>query len=76
MLVFWYVLLILLLGVGIAFYEVPKLVRQKMWRELVAFSGFLLAGLALTIAQTLGLPVPNPTRAIEFIFSPLSKLIH
>ncbi|MDH7577013.1 MAG: hypothetical protein QHH75_04125 [Bacillota bacterium] len=73
---FWHVLLILLAGAGIALYEVPKLTRQKMWRELTAFSGFLLIGLALALALALGLPVPNPTRGVEYIFGPLSRLIY
>lgn len=73
---FWYVLLILLLGAGIALYEAPKLVREKQWRELAAFSGFLLFGIALALALVLGIPVPNPTRAVEYIFSPLSRLIY
>lgn len=70
------VLLVLLLGIGVAVYEVPRLVQEQMKRELIAFSGFLLIGVVLALVLTLGLPLPNPTRAIEFIFGPLERLIY
>lgn len=73
---FWHVLLIFLLGIGVALYEAPKLVRQKMKGELIAFSGFLLFGVALALAMALGLPVPNPTRAVEWIFGPIARLLY
>ena len=53
--------------------EVPGLVKKKAWRELAAFSFFLLLGFALTLPQVLGLEVPNPNRAIEAVFKPLSE---
>ena len=72
----WYILLILLIGALIVWYEVPKMVNQKLWGELVAFSVFLVIGLALAIAQTLHLRVPNPTQAIEAVFGPISRLFY
>lgn len=64
-----YTFLILLTGAAMALYEVPKLIEQQMWREVAAFAVFLFVGIALAIALTLGIHVPNPTRAIEIIFS-------
>ncbi|MCL6639279.1 MAG: hypothetical protein K6T80_06325 [Firmicutes bacterium] len=53
--------------------EVPGLVQKKAWRELAAFSVFLLLGFALALPQVLGFRVPNPNEAIEALFRPLSE---
>jgi|GEM_PF-503536 len=73
---FWNLLLVISLGVGIALYEVPKLVNRQMRRELIAFGVLLLFAVALDIALVLRLPVPNPTRGIEIIFGPLTRLLY
>ncbi len=73
---FWNVVLILVLSAGMVFYEVPKMVQRQMWRELWAFSVFLVIGLAAALALALGLPLPNPIHLIEFVFGPLSNLIY
>ncbi|WP_347490659.1 hypothetical protein ABDB91_05760 [Desulfoscipio sp. XC116] len=52
--------------------EVPGLVRKKMWRELTAFAALLVIGMAISIPQTLDMPIPNPNTYIEIIFKPLS----
>ncbi len=53
--------------------EVPGLVKKKAWRELAAFSFFLVLGFALALPQVLGIEVPNPNKAIEALFRPLSE---
>lgn len=68
------VLLILVFAVIIAF-EVPGLVKKKMWRELAAFSVLLLIGMVLSFGQALKLPLPNPTRGIEAVFRPVSQYL-
>ncbi|MGQ9824887.1 MAG: hypothetical protein ACUVSK_07805 [Desulfotomaculales bacterium] len=69
-----FVLVLLAFGI-IALAEIPPLVKKKMWRELAAFSLYFLLGLALSLPQALGLKVPNPTKAIEALFRPLSELL-
>ncbi len=73
---FWNLLLVILLGVGIALYEVPKLLNRQMRRELIAFSGVLLLAVALAVALILRLPVPNPTRGLEILLGPLTRLLY
>jgi hypothetical protein len=70
------VLSVLLLGMGTAYYEAPRLLQKQMKRELIAFSAFLLIGMALALALALDWPIPNPTRTIEFIFRPLERVIY
>lgn len=67
--------LLLLLFIVIILFEVPGLVKKKMWRELVAFSGYLLLGMALSIPQVLGIKIPNPSTYIEAVFRPLAELL-
>lgn len=55
--------------------EVPKLIKDKMWGEVMAFSGLLLFGMVLSIAASLQVKVPNPTVLTEMIFGPPSKLL-
>lgn len=74
--VFLKVLLVLLLGAGVAYYEVPKLQQQHLNRELIVFSCFLLLGVMMALALVLKLPIPNPSRAVEFVFSPLARLLY
>lgn len=73
---FMIAVLILLAGVGVAIYEVPRLLKQRMRRELIAFGILLFTGVALSVALVLDLPVPNPTRVVEVVFGPLSRLIY
>jgi len=70
------VLLVLLLGAGVAYYEVPKLLQQQLKRELIVFICFLLIGVTLALAMILDLPIPNPTNAVEYIFSPVVRMLY
>ena len=67
--------LLIVLSIVIILFEVPGLVKKKMWRELAAFSVYLWIGIALLIPQALGIKLPNPTKAIEALFKPLSELL-
>lgn len=67
------VYLLILFFFFIILLEVPGLVKKKMWRELTAFSIFLLLGMALSIPQVLGFPVPNPGKPMEILFKPFTQ---
>ncbi|MDN5347469.1 MAG: hypothetical protein PWP65_1033 [Clostridia bacterium] len=69
------IVLLILLFAGIILFEVPGLVKKKMWRELAAFLAYLLIGMALSIPQVLGVKLPNPTKAIEALIKPISELL-
>lgn len=69
------IVLLFVLFASIILFEVPGLIKKKMWRELVTFSVYLLIGMALSIPQVMGLKLPNPNRAIEALFEPLSELL-
>lgn len=69
------IMLLVLVFITIIAFEVPGLVRKKMWRELTAFSVLLLIGMILSFGQALKLPLPNPTRGIEAVFRPVSEFL-
>lgn len=69
------VALLLAILVLIVVLEVPPLVKNRMWRELVAFSVYMLIGAALSIPQAMGIQLPNPTKTIEALFRPLAELM-
>lgn len=53
--------------------EVPRLVIQKKWRDLTAFSVLLLPAIVYSYGIVLDLKLPNPTDLITLIFEPLAK---
>lgn len=52
--------------------EVPRLVVQKKWRDLTAFTCLLLPAVVYSYGIILDLPLPNPTDLIVSIFEPLA----
>lgn len=71
-----YSLLIIGIGAVISLYEVPRLLQPETRGELMAFAGFLIIGMALSIALTLHWPVPNPTNIIMILFNPLTSWVY
>ena len=69
------IVLLVIVFIVIILLEAPRLVKKKMWRELVAFSGYLLLGMALSIPMVLGIKMPNPSNFIEAVFKPLAELL-
>lgn len=70
------ILLVVLVFIFIALLEIPALLKKKAWREMAAFSFFLVLGFALALPQVLGIEIPNPNKLIEDIFEPMSKLLN
>lgn len=69
-------MLIVLALLGFAFViwlEAPGLIKKKMWRELIAFSVYLAAGLALSIPQLLGVRPFEPNAPIEALYKPIAE---
>lgn len=66
--------LLLLFG-GIIAFEVPRLLKNKMWGELMAFGGLMSVGMGMAFAAVFHFELPNPTTYIELIFNPFSEII-
>jgi hypothetical protein len=70
------IFLLISIFIGIGLFEVPKLVRNKHWRELVVFAVFLLLAFVMTLLETLGVKLPNPSKGQEFIMKDLLHLYY
>lgn len=67
--------LLLFFGAIIAF-EVPGMVKKKLWRELVVFSVILVIGMIYTLGSVIEMNLlPNPAKIMEFIFEPSANAI-
>ncbi|MBE3586212.1 hypothetical protein [Desulfofundulus thermocisternus] len=56
--------------------QVPSLVKQKMWRELVAYSVLMVVAMFYSFGLALDMPLPNPARVVEIVFTPVTSMIH
>lgn len=66
---------VILVFAAIIAWEVPRLYREKMWRELAVFFVLVIAGIVLSFGQIFDWPLPNPTSILEAVFRPVSKFI-
>lgn len=51
---------------GIILFEVPGLVKNRYWRELVVFSVILALAFTVSLLQTMNVKIPNPARDTQF----------
>jgi hypothetical protein len=65
-------LLVLLSAVVMSAVELPGLVSNRRWKELVVFSAFVLAVVILGIILVLRITAPNPVKFIEAMYKPFT----
>ncbi|MCW3489294.1 hypothetical protein [Dethiobacter alkaliphilus] len=64
-------LILLLAGLFlIMLMEAPRLLLNKMWKELIVFLGLWAIASSLAVAQFIGIDLPNPTDLLNAIFLP------
>lgn len=68
------IFLLILVFIVIGLIEVPVLIRNKHWRELIAFSFFLLVAFIMTLLQTLGVKLPSPLNSINYLIKDILHL--
>lgn len=56
-------------------FEIPRMRRNKSYRDLWTFSILLALGVILTILKCLNITIPNPSDLIAWVFSPFSGLL-
>ena len=59
----------------LALYEVPKLLKKKLFHECLVFMILLIIGFLLNIVIALRIPIPNPVDWIIHILQPVSQWI-
>lgn len=55
--------------------EIPKMLQQKLIKELVTFSILLLFGTVIAVLKSLDITVPNPSDLVSWVFSPVADLM-
>lgn len=51
----------------VTIYEVPKMLSQKLYRELAVSSAILSLGFLVALLYVFGVDVPNPFRALDML---------
>ncbi|HQA58813.1 MAG TPA: hypothetical protein PK033_13175 [Acetivibrio sp.] len=69
------ILAVLVFSTLVCFAEIPKMLKQKLYRELWVFCLLLGIGTILTILKSLDVKIPNPSDFIAWIFSPLEGIM-
>ena len=59
----------------IGLFEVTKILRKRLWRELLVFGFLLIFGFTLSVLLALDVPVPSPARGIKVLINPVLRLI-
>jgi len=59
--------------IGVILFEVPSLIRNKHWRELIVFSIFLSIAFVLALLATIGVKLPSPARGIDYF---MENILH
>lgn len=66
--------LLIIVFVILIWFEVPKLIRGKNWRELAAYSVLMLLAFTVCITQILNISIPNPVRDTQYLIKNLMHL--
>lgn len=61
------IFLLISVFMGTILFEVPSLIRNKHWPELVVFSILLAFAFILALLQTLGVNIPSISEGIDFL---------
>lgn len=69
-----YVAVVLAFDTVLSLVEVPRMIRDKLFKELTIYSICLLLGSAIFILRSLDIKIPNPSDLIIWIYSPLSGI--
>ncbi|HHW62184.1 MAG TPA: hypothetical protein GX404_09795 [Syntrophomonadaceae bacterium] len=57
--------------VGICWYEIPSLIQEQHWRELVAFIAILLPAFVIAILQAIKVDLPQLIPTIAHYLFPI-----
>jgi hypothetical protein len=69
------ILAVLVFTTSLCIVEIPKMVKENLYRELVAFSILLGFGTILAILKSLNVEIPNPSDFIAWVYSPVTEIM-
>ncbi|ACX64980.1 hypothetical protein MHI43_13970 [Paenibacillus sp. FSL H8-0457] len=56
----------------ITWLELPRMLREKEYREVWGFAAFMIIAIGISVAQTILRDIPTPLVMITIAFKPLS----
>lgn len=68
------IILVVLAFLVIAYFNVPKLIRAKEWRELTVFMSLYTLGMTLSILLIIGVTIPSPIKGAQYILKDVLNL--
>lgn len=66
------ILAVLAFSAILSIIEIPKMLKSKLYKELLSFSLLLACGTILGVLKSLNINIPNPSDLVAWIYSPLS----
>ncbi len=60
---------------AIAAYEVPQLLAERLYRELIVFTCILGLAFAISFLHVLGIDVPNPIDGMGILVDQVGRLL-
>ncbi|MGE5421901.1 MAG: hypothetical protein ACM3QW_01435 [Ignavibacteriales bacterium] len=60
--------LLIAIFIAILLIDVPPLIKQKMYKELAAFSVLFVIGVVYSLGQFYGWALPNPAKGLMMLF--------
>lgn len=66
---------ILIIATLIVVYELPKMKKKKMQKEIKVFFIFLLFATIVSTFEIYNVPLPNPLEWLKYVFEPVGKFI-
>ncbi|MEC0201226.1 hypothetical protein P4H39_01135 [Paenibacillus lautus] len=56
----------------ITWLELPRMLREREYREIRGFTSFMILGIGISVAQTFMHDIPTPLGLISIVFQPFS----
>lgn len=60
---------------GILYLQLPPLIKGKNIREILAYSLMMLTAIVYSYALVLDIDLPNPTKAVDAVFRPVTNFM-
>ena len=69
------VIFIIIIASLISLYEIPRLLKKELKKEIFIYSLLLIIAVGLGILYSLDIKIPNPLEGLTSIYKPINKLI-
>lgn len=69
-----YIILALLFNIILCIIEIPKMIQEKLFKELCVFCVLVFLGTLLAILKSIDANIPNPSDWIAWVYSPVADV--